>query len=130
MSQPKLHWVKDRDANADPTSVRIHHGLLLAGFLSFMPLFFWKNQYILGTAATITWIAFIYSGLLMIFGSRGTILSLWRPLRPRPWIHTDGDSIAFVVFIRLFGAVILAFMLSPIFPSVRNSFVHAFQHGR
>jgi hypothetical protein len=58
------------------TVARLHQILLLVAVVAFVPMFFWPNKRLL-VAASLKWIAFVDSGLLMIFGSKSTVSNLW-----------------------------------------------------
>jgi hypothetical protein len=111
-----------------PTSARIFSILTAGGFVVFIPLFFRYSRTYLMIAALWAWIAFSYSGLLLIFGAKSTLLNLFfHENRFTDFLPFHTPEIMFVV-LRAMGAVILAFMFFVAFEIFRNGTAYAFQH--
>jgi hypothetical protein len=124
MSRPKLNWVRE-DRHTQPASVRISGGLITATALLLFLRIFWANQHLLMVAVLVGWAAFLFTGLLMIFSARSTVLKLWYHGRHR-WETED----SFFISIRVMGIVLVAFMLFlPFQKIIRSSFTtHTVQH--
>jgi hypothetical protein len=108
------------------TAARLHHILLLVAVVAFVPMFFWPNKLLLFVAASLTWIAFVYSGFLMIFGAKSTVLNLWWS-STRRWMSGTSDD-TMLVTIRIMGVAFVAFMLFAAFVIFRNGLTYVFQN--
>ena len=108
------------------TAARLHQILLLVAVVAFVPMFFWPNKRLLFVAASLTWIAFVYTGLLMIFGTRSTVLNLWWS-STRRWMSGTSDD-TMLVIIRIMGVATVAFMLFAAFLIFHNGLTYGFQN--
>jgi hypothetical protein len=111
-----------------PLSVRILHGLVLVGFVSFIPVFLWHQKMFLAIAATLAWIGFMYVGLFALFGSRKTVIDLWYPEghlgRLLPW---NSERMMLAV-IRTMGVIFVGFMSLMAYDILRNGTTFAYNH--
>jgi hypothetical protein len=122
--------VREVDPNAEPTSVRVWHGLVIATCLLLLLRIFWPNQHLLMIAVLIGWTAGIHTGLLATFGARSTVLNLWFPRIKRKWLQGLQTEDQLLFSIRVLGILFLAFFLVlPFQKVIRNSIAtHTVQH--
>jgi len=88
-----------------PKPAKISAALGFAAFLSFLPLFFWHSRAPLMFATALTWLAMTYTEAIAMFGSKATVLAIaWSGRRDYSEKHRE-------VFGRIFGAIMLGFMI-------------------
>jgi hypothetical protein len=84
----------------------VAESLTIAGFVAFLPLFFWKSRLLLMFASGLIWLSMTFIGLAALFGSRSTVTEImFKAARPGlPEVDKEAYG-------RFFGAVLLAFMI-------------------
>jgi hypothetical protein len=84
----------------------IAESLTVAGFIAFLPLFFWKSRLLLMFASGLVWLSMTFIGLVTLFGSKSTVTEImFKAARPG---LSEIDKEAYG---RFFGAILLAFMV-------------------